>query len=137
MKKLTLKKMPVVPPQGPNLGVFSNLDVETGKDDLGKDYNRLKMAVTLAAKDPDGNAYQVEKTYNLLGRGVRQFQADFLSWSGRLLTNEELGAFDAETAMKGKSVIVELSHRKEGKGKLVADIEKFLPVPTPAPVNGN
>lgn len=135
--KITLKKMPAVAPRGQNRGVFTDLKVEAGKDDLGKDYNRLTVIVTLEAKDPDGKAYQVEKTYNLLGRGVREFQADFLSWSGRLLTDEELAAFDAETAMKAKWVIVELSHRKEGKNKLVTDIDKFLPVPAPVQGTGN
>jgi hypothetical protein len=126
--KITLKKMPAVASKGQNRGFYTDFQVEAGKDDLGKDYNRLKAIVTLEAKDPEGKAYQVEKTYNLLGRGVRDFQADFLSWSGRLLTDEELAAFDAETAMKGKPVIVELSHRREGK-LIVADIDKFLPVP--------
>ena len=136
MTKITLKKMPTVAPKGQNRGVCTDFKVEAGKDDLGKDYNRFTTIVTLEAKDPEGKAYQVEKTYNLLGRGVREFQADFLSWTGRLLTDEELAAFDAEAAMKGKPVIVELSHRKDGKNKLVADIEKFLPVPAAVPVSG-
>ena len=134
---IVIKKLPAVAPKGQNLGVFSDIKQETGKDDLGKDFNRLKKIVTLEAKNPDGKPYTVEKTYNLLGRGVRDFQADFLSWSGRLLTDEELAAFDAEAAMKGKPVIVEISHRKEGKNKLVADIEKFLPAPATAQGKGN
>ena len=133
---ITLRKMPAVPPKGKNRGVYTDFKVEAGKDDLGKDYNRLKTIVTLEAKDPDGKVYQVEKTYNLLGRGVRDFQADFLSWSGRLLTDEELAAFDAEAAMKGKPVMVELSHRRQGK-TIVADIDKFLPVPAPVQGSGN
>jgi hypothetical protein len=132
---LTLKKMPRVAPKGRNHGVFTAIQQEAGKDDLGKDYNRLKVVVTLDTKDPDGKPYQVEKTYNLLGRGVRDFQADFLSWSGRLLTDEELQAFKSETEMKGKPVIVELSHRKDGKNKLVAEIEKFLSASAQASVN--
>ena len=123
--------MPAVPPKGQNLGSFGVITQESGKDKLGKDYSILKVPVILAAKDPDGKAYQVEKTYNLLGRGVREFQADFLSWSGRQLTDEELDAFNAESEMNGKSVIVELSHRKQGK-MIVADIDKFLPVPAAA-----
>src|ERR1035438_5474764 len=121
---ITLRKMPAVPPKGKNLGNFGVITQESGKDKLGKDYGTLKVPVILAAKDPDGKAYQVEKTYNLLGRGVREFQTDFLSWTGRQLPDEELGAFNAESEMNGKPVIVELSHRKQGK-TIVADIEKF------------
>jgi len=120
--------MPTVAPKGHNLGSFGEIAQESGKDKLGKDYSILKVPVILAAKDPEGKAYQVEQTYNLLGRGVREFKEDFLSWTGRMLTDEELDAFNAEAEMKGKPVIVDLSHRKEGK-KIVADIEKFLPVP--------
>lgn len=134
---ITLKKIPAVAPKGHNPGVFTDITQEIGKDDLGKDYNRLKVVVTLEAKDPDGKPFQVEKTYNLLGRGVRDFRADFLAWSDRLLTEDELGSFNADSEMKGKAVIVELSHRKDGKNKLVAEIEKFLPVPAPAQGNGN
>ena len=128
---LTIRKLPAVAPKGQNPGNYGVVTQESGKDKLGKDYSTLKVPVILAAKDPDGKAYQVEKTYNLLGRGVREFQADFLSWSGRQLTDEELDAFNAETEMNGKPVIVELSHRKQGK-TIVADIEKFLPVPAAA-----
>jgi hypothetical protein len=128
---ITLKKMPAVAPKGQNLGSFGVITQESGKDKLGKDYSTLKVPVILAAKDPEGKPYKVEKIYNLLGRGVREFQADFLSWTGRQLTDEELDAFNAEAEMNGKPVIVELSHRKQGK-TIVADIEKFLPVPAAA-----
>ncbi len=135
MEKMILKQMPAVPPKGRNGGNFSEIKLETGADKLGKAFSRLKVRVALEALDPHGKRWEVEKIYNLLGRGVRDFQADFLSWSGRLLTDEELSAFDAEAAMKGKPVVVELSHRRVGKNKLVADIEKFLPAPPPAPSN--
>jgi hypothetical protein len=128
--------MPTVPPKGQNLGSFNDITQESGKDKLGKDFSTLKVPVTLAAKDPQGKPYQVEKIYNLLGRGVRDFKEDFYSWTGRQLTDEELDAFNAETEMKGKPVIVELSHRKQGK-TIVAEIEKFLPVSATAQGKGN
>lgn len=136
-KLLTIKELPAVPPKGQSPGFFSGIKIETGKDDLGKDYKRLRNAVTLEAKGPDGKPFKVEKVYNLLGRGVRDFQADFLSWSGRLLPDEELAAFDAEGAMNGKPVVVDLSHRKTGKNKLEAEIEKFLPAAVPVEAAAN
>src|SRR5512142_1843059 len=65
MAVIILKKMPEVAPKGQNPGVFTDIKQETGKDDLGKDFNRLKKIVTLEAKDADGKPYTVEKTYNL------------------------------------------------------------------------
>lgn len=128
MSKIQIKKMAKVAPKGQNRGTFKQIVQETGTDKLGKEFNKMKVPVTLEAKDAEGNPYLVEKTYNLLGRGAQEFQTDFFSWSGRLLTDEELASFDCDTEMTGKPVIVELSHRKVGKNKLVPEIEKFLPV---------
>eukprot|EP00825_Cyclidium_porcatum_P003727 TRINITY_DN1172_c0_g1_i4.p4 TRINITY_DN1172_c0_g1~~TRINITY_DN1172_c0_g1_i4.p4 ORF type:complete len:223 (-),score=0.12 TRINITY_DN1172_c0_g1_i4:1985-2653(-) len=133
MPFLILKETSPVPPKGQNRGTITKIEQKAGKDDLGKPFNTLLLSVTLGAKDSAGNPYLVEKSYNLKGRGLRDFCADYYSWSGgHQLTDAELGAFDAEFVMKGKAIIVELSHKKAGKNKLVAVIEKLLPAPVPA-----
>jgi hypothetical protein len=38
--------------------------------------------------------------------------------------------------MKNKPVIVDLSHRRMGNNKLVAEIEQFLPVTVPTQASG-
>jgi hypothetical protein len=126
--KLILRKLPTVAPRGKQKGVYAEVIVNTGKNKLGQPYNDLIVAADLEQKDPLGKPYRIEKKYNLEGRarGLAAFQADFESAQGRSLTDEELDAFDPDTLLKGKPVIVEIKHRKEGK-KIVAYIDGFFP----------
>src|SRR5262245_13584014 len=124
--KIQLRKMPAIAPRGKNRGIFSGVTDQPAKNASGKECIELKVVVDLDAKGPDGKPFQVEKRYNLSGHGLRFFQDDFASWAGRHLTDEELDQFDPDVLMKGKPVVVDTDHKREGK-KLVSIVQKFLP----------
>jgi hypothetical protein len=83
----------------------------------------------LEAKNAQGQPFQVQKVYNCVGngRGINAFLKDYELWTGAALSETELcNEFDANEVVKGKPVLVEISHRKNGKVK-EAWIKGFLP----------
>ncbi len=132
--KIILKSAPAIAPRGKQAGVFIEARQESGKDQYDAAYNRLVAAVQLDATDKTGSSFKVEKSYNLLGRGVSGFSDDFRSWSRRALTQDEIEGFDPDVLIKGQKVVVEITHRKIGK-EMVAYITGFHPaeVATTAP----
>ena len=125
---LNLIKTKDLPPSGKQLGNFLNVAPDSGKDDDGQDFNHLVVKVELDAIDKAGKKYQLEKRYNLDGRGLGLFRNDYKSWSGRKLKDQDLVAFDADTLMKGQRATVVVKARKDGK-EFIAVIDTFLPVP--------
>ena len=124
---LKLLKMNDVPPSGKQLGTFVNVESVSGKDEDGHEFNHLVVRVELDATDKVGKKYQLEKRFNLDGRGLAAFRNAYKSWSGRKLKDQELAAFDADALMKGQRVTVVIKPKKEGKD-YIAVIDAFLPV---------
>jgi hypothetical protein len=130
--KIILKSAPAIAPRGKQVGTFIEARQEAGKDQYDAAYNRLVAAVQLDAKDKTGSPFKVEKSYNLLGRGVSGFSDDFRSWSRRALTQDEIEGFDPDVLIKGQKVVVEIAHRKVGK-EMVAYIAGFHPAEAAVP----
>lgn len=108
------------------MGVFTNVSIEAGKDEVGVDFQKLVLVVDLDAVDAAGKHFQLKRSHNIkLSRGVTTFRNDFLDWSGRKLTDYELSKFEPDKLMTGKPVKLVVRHRKEGK-KTVAVIDRFL-----------
>ncbi len=126
---IQLRKMPAVPPRGLNLGRFLEIKEEPGKNSSGEEIRNLKVLVELEAKNPQGQPYQLAKTYNLSGRGLAAFQKDIRSWYGRSLTDAELDGFDPGP-VTNQPVMVQTDYRKDGK-ELISIIKAFLAVPQP------
>ena len=113
--KIILKPSPAIAPRGKQVGTFLEARQEVGKDAYEADFNRVVVVVQLDAKDKAGASFKIEKSYNLLGRGVSGFSDDFRSWSRRQLTQDEVEGFDPDALIKGKRVVAEINHRKSGK----------------------
>jgi hypothetical protein len=125
-----LRKMPIVAPRGEQRGQFISVvcgDLEILKDD--KKRQLVTVFVQLEATDKNKNPFVVTKVYNVKGRGDTAFEDDYKSWSGEELTPEQMDDFDPSIIV-GKPVVVQITHRKEGK-ELVPVIEKFLPATVP------
>ena len=86
-----------------------------GEDET--EFNHIVKSVVLEAKDAKGMPWVLTKKYNIManGRGAKAFIADYNAWSGSELSEDDLyEKFDGE-ADNGKSLVVEVGHRKVGK----------------------
>lgn len=127
MNKIILKPAPAIAPRGNQPGVFFAIKQDIATDAVGNQIqNDLGVIVQLEAGDAAGKPHQVQKKYNLLGRGFAAFAKDFESWKGRPLTLEETEGFDADVLLKGERVVCTINHRKDGK-EAVPVIKAFLP----------
>ena len=127
MKKIILKPAPNIAPRGEQSGVFHDITQSIVTDaNEAQTANNLSLVVQLDATDPMGKNYQVQKKYNLLGRGFASFSKDFESWKGRPLTEDEIEGFDADVLLKGKKVVCIIKHRIDGKDT-VPMVKAFLP----------
>ena len=124
--KIILKSAPAIAPRGKQAGTFIEARQESGKDQYDTAFNRLVAVVQLDAKDKNDSPFKIEKSYNLLGRGVSGFADDFKSWKRRALTQDEIEGFDPDVLIKGQKVVVEIVHRKVGK-EIAANIGGFFP----------
>ena len=124
--KIILKPSPAIAPRGKQAGTFIEARQESGKDQYDAAFNRVVVVVQLDSKDKSNTPFKIEKSYNLLGRGVSGFSDDFRSWNRRQLTQDEVEGFDPDALIKNKRVIVEVNHRKSGKD-LTAYIAAFHP----------
>jgi hypothetical protein len=129
LKLIELKNIPV---EGIHKGVVKNTELKSGTNEEGESYEDLVVTVGLETKDSTGKPYQVEKTYNLKGRGLASFRKDYKAWQGKKLTDKDLAEFDADKLMNNQPVRVEVKHKKEGS-ETQAVVDKLLPVSSAAP----
>ena len=129
-KIIILKPAPAIAPRGKQVGAFVDTKQEIGTDPKGEAYNHVIVVVQLRTTDKGGKPYQIEKIYNVLGRGIAAFSDDFKAWNQRELTQDEVEGFDPDTLIKGQKVVVEIGHRKVGKD-IVANITGFHPAGVP------
>jgi hypothetical protein len=122
-------------PSGKQLGAIADLIMTVGKNEDANDYRDLVLTGELDVIDKTGKKYQVQKRYNLLGRGLAIFRNDYQSWSGRKLKEQDLVAFDADKLMKGQRATFDIKLKKEGK-EIEAVIHRLLPVAAAAQTTG-
>ena len=120
----TFKTRPEIAPKDLQKATYFGAVNET--PDVGDAFNRIVMTAKLEALDSKGNPFVLTKTYNLLGRGAAAFVEDYNAWSGTGLAEDDFfGNFDGEKD-KGKSLVVEVGHRKIGN-EWEAFIKSFHP----------
>ena len=120
------KKRPAIAPKGLLKGTFTMAVNEAGGEGENE-FNRFHTVVEVT--DAKGTRFAVPRDYNILGtgRGFSSFINDYNSFSEVELTEDDLyNEFDMDTMIKGKSVVVEIGHRKDGKD-WTAVIEAFHP----------
>lgn len=123
---INLIDQPNVPPSGRNTGTFTFVKKEEDKDVDGNHFKNLVIGTELEAIDPTtSKPFILQKTYNLLGRGLSAFKNDYRSWSGKKLTDKELAPFNGSLIEK-QPVTVMIKHKKDGKDT-IAVIDAFLP----------
>lgn len=109
------KTRTAIAPKGLLKGIFTVAVNETGG--AGDDeFNRFHTE--LEVTDAKGSRFLISRDYNILpnGRGLNAFLNDYNSWSSARLTEDDLyNEFDGDTMVKGKTVVVEIGHRKLGK----------------------
>ena len=112
-------------------GVFSGIAIESDTKSESE-FIRLKVTVTLEAKDSKGVPFIAEKTYNFHpdGHGRNAVVKDYQAWTGKKLTNADLWVFDPRKFTIGKPVSVEVEVRG-GRGAYRLYIKKFRPPTTP------
>ena len=123
---IQLRKKIGIPSQCEHAGLIKAITVEANDKNGEEEVRDLVVVVQLAITGVNDKTFEVEKRYNLAGRGATAFEADFAAWSGRELTEEErFGGFDPDVTMVGKPALVVVKHRKVG-AKIVAVIDKIL-----------
>lgn len=126
------KTRPVIAANGLQKGIFVGVINETPEN--GDEFNRVVVTVELETMDGKGNRFVVKKDYNILpnGRGFSAFIEDYNAWSDAGFTENDLYIeHDYDVLFKGKPVIVEVEHRKNGS-EWEAVIVAFHPVGTEA-----
>jgi len=128
-----LKKRPEIAPKGLQKGNMIVAVHESGG--VGNnEFSRIHTAVGLEATDSKGKRFELTKDYNTLPkrRGISAFVEDYNEWSGAGLTEDDMyNEFDCDAMIKGKPVVVEVEHRKDGK-----DWEAYIKAFHPADYTG-
>ena len=121
-----LKTRAALAPKGrSNINFVEAVNEQCGE--AGKEFNRIHLVSEVT--DGNGNRFRIPKDYNIYNneRGLNAFISDYNAWSPQKLTDDDMyKEFDAEAMIKGKSAVVEIGHRKDGK-KWEAYIMAFHP----------